>query len=352
MTTTPSTRVIGSSYSHQQRAERPGERRPSATNTSVKPATNSADAEQHAAARRGACGHEPRSARSAPTVGRPGHPAEVPEVRRGPAAARTATRTTRARRSARPGTASSMRPGERRSRPKASPTRRRRVTARHGGARPATSSTIARSVDASARPRMRAGDPALPVQHDGRRHGLQRHGALQRGDAAPSVSSRRRVRDLERALEGLRGAGVVGPVDAEQLHAVGGVVGRQGDEVGGLGAARRARGVPGVEHDDVAAPVGDVDCARPRSRCRPARRGSRAVGRRPGASWCRRRTRSPGPSTSSGVAGRASGAQPPSASQPRHGERRHDGGTTAASAHVTPRRPVARRAAGPRRARV
>src|SRR5665647_3194557 len=60
-----------------------------------------------------------------------------------------------------------------------------------------------------------------------------------------------RVGDLEGALEGLGGPGGVGGVDAQQVHAVLGIVGGERHQVRRLRTARRAGGIPGVEHDDV-----------------------------------------------------------------------------------------------------
>src|SRR5665647_1868244 len=90
-----------------------------------------------------------------------------------------------------------------------------------------------------------------------------------------------RVGDLEGALEGLGGPGGVGGVDAQQVYAVLGVVGGERYQVRRLRTARRAGGIPGVQHDDVAAPVRQVDRVpgevRPGDLHRPG-----AVGRIPG----------------------------------------------------------------------
>src|SRR5699024_3903189 len=83
--------------------------------------------------------------------------------------------------------------------------------------------------------------------------------ALERGDAPGGLVVEARVRDREAALEGLGGGGVVTRVDPEHLHALVRVVRVDRREVPGLGAARRAGGVPEVEHDDVAAPVREVE---------------------------------------------------------------------------------------------
>ena len=123
----------------------------------------------------------------------------------------------------------------------------------------------------------------VAVQHDGRRHRVDRHDALERRGRGPVGVVDARVRHAERRLEGLRGACGVGVVDAQHVHALGRVVGGQGGEVGGLGAARRAVGVPGVEHDDVAEPVGRRPASAPSKSVPRSSSGPLAVVGGPGA---------------------------------------------------------------------
>ena len=163
--------------------------------------------------------------------------------------------------------------------------------------------------------------------------------------AAPSVSAR-----LGYGTSNWRSKACAVPASSVRLmpstlHAVGGVVGGQGREVGGLGAARRAVGVPGVEHDDVAAPVGHVlRGAREVGAGQLERAG--AVGRGPGrraavaglVALARRRRRAS--STRCRACSRRAS---------EGGERGADEQGT--SPHVRPPRPSTRRAAAPRRAR-
>src|SRR5699024_3682782 len=65
--------------------------------------------------------------------------------------------------------------------------------------------------------------------------------------------------NVELALEGQCRAAAVGVVHPQEVHVLVLVLGGELGQVGSFGAAGRAGGVPEIDHDDVAAPVGQVD---------------------------------------------------------------------------------------------
>ena len=194
------------------------------------------------------------------------------------------------------------------------------------------------------------GDAALVVEHDGRRHGLQR---ARRPESA-ATRRRRGRRSTGTAPRTVRWKACAAPASSvwlmpSTLHAVGGVVVREGrrGRAPRRGtartrrtrcSARRRRRASRRRPDAVALEVG-------------ARDGSSGSSRSPAAQCarCRRRTRSPGRRRRSGVVVRADAASSPAASDGR--QRRPQRAQRARTPHVTPPRPVGARAAGPRPAR-
>ena len=302
MTTTPSTRVIVVLPAEQQRRRAAPAVNPTRTKTSAEPGD-----EQHgadAATRHRRCSVEVDAGQARDVAEVPGHERQhagrgerhEPGEARRPGAPAAATRRAPARSAGRPSVTRSAPPRPVDQRPQG-----RGVGAARGCGRPRVPGGRPRGSSA----RRSATSCAPQGQHD----------------AAPWSSMIGGYGTSKCARTPGRSAASSRVLMPTNLHAVG--LALRGDlgQVGRLGAARPAGGVPDVEHDDVAAQVGDVQRLARRGRARDldrlAPRSRRQLGRRRRRrtrSSCRRR-RGPGRRPSPGV-------QPASSSVPRRARRR------------------------------